>query len=150
MYLYCPIGQYNENIVNVYSDFFGRALDVQSTIYVSSLIISEFYNSFIRLDFNIWKKTQSLDYKKDFRPTEQFQKTNQLVLRSIESRILGVSKRINEDFSTLSIENIIERVGLLDYNDSYYVELSKMYGLKIVTNDKDFDRISDDVTILSI
>ena len=45
---------------------------------------------------------------------------------------------------------LIEKIGLLDFNDSYYVELAKKNCFKIVTNDNDFKNIEDDITILSL
>ncbi len=150
MYLYCPIGNYNQYVVDKYSDFFGKILDVKAKIYVSSLILSEFYNTYIRLDFNIWKGKEKKDFKKDYRPLTQYKTTSETILNSIESRILGVSERINDEFSDIPINKLIEKIGLLDFNDSYYVELAKKNCFKIVTNDKDFENVEDDITILSL
>ncbi|MBE9467216.1 MAG: PIN domain-containing protein [Bacteroidetes bacterium] len=150
MYLYCPIGSYNKYVVDKYSNFFGKILDAKATIYVSSLILSEFYNTYIRLDFNIWKGNKKKDFKKDYRPLPQCKTTSETITNSIESRILGVSKKINDDFVDISINKLIEKIGLLDFNDSYYVELAKKNNFKIVTNDKDFQNIKDDITILSL
>ncbi|MEA3450841.1 MAG: PIN domain-containing protein, partial [Bacteroidota bacterium] len=49
MYLYCPIGSYKEILVQKYSNLFGKILEVGAKIYVSSLVLSEFYNSYSRL-----------------------------------------------------------------------------------------------------
>ncbi len=150
MYLYCPIGNYKEEIVSQYSNFFGKVLDAGSTIYVSSLTLSEFYNAYLRLDFNIWRCDEKKDFKKDFRPTEQFKKTNETILRSIESRILGISRRVDDDFTSLPVSKLIERIGILDFNDNYYTELALKHSFKIVTNDRDFEQVKDNITILSL
>ena len=36
MYLYCPIGNYNKYVVDKYSDFFGKILDVKALLSVAS------------------------------------------------------------------------------------------------------------------
>ena len=148
MYLYCPLGSYNSKIVQDYSNFFEKILNVGAKLYVSSLVLSEFYNSYSRLEFNIWKVGKGeKDYKKDFKPTDKFKETSKLINMSIESRILGVAKRINDEFINMSIEDISLRCENLDFNDSYYVELAKKYNCKIVTNDRDFFTISDNIEI---
>lgn len=150
MYLYCPIGNYNPNSVKKYSDFFAKILDSEATIYVSSLILSEFYNSYSRLDFNIWRNKEEKDYKKDFRPTQRFKETSELIINTIESRILEVAEKINDEFINIPIEDISKKCKDLDFNDSYYIELSKKCDCKIVTNDRDFLNISDYIDILTI
>jgi len=150
MYLYCPIGNHNQYAVKKYSNFFSKIIDANSTIYVSSLILSEFYNTYSRLDFNIWRKNKIKDYKKDYRHTQQFKETSETIVNTIESRILGIAKRINDEFIDLPIEEISLKCKNLDFNDSYYIELAKKTNCKIVTNDKDFLIISDDVEILTL
>jgi len=150
MYLYCPIGNHNAYSVSKYSDFFGKVIDAGATIFVSSLVLSEFYNSYSRLDFNIWRNGIAKDYKKDFRKTERFRETSETIVNTIESRILGIAERINDEFVSIPIEEISEKCKVLDFNDSYYIELSKKHGCKIVTNDRDFLSITDDIEILTI
>lgn len=150
MYLYCPIGSYNKYSVKIYSDFFDKILQSRATIFVSSLILSEFYNSYSRLDFNIWKNNEKKDYKKDFRPTQRYIETSEIIVNTIESRILGIAERIDDDFSSIQIDEINRKCNDLDFNDSYYIELSKKCACKIVTNDRDFLKISDNVDVLTI
>ncbi len=149
MYLYCPIGNHRQDIVKVYSDFFGKVLSAGSSIYVPSLILSEFYNAYSRLDFNIWRGKSTKDYKKDYRPTQQFKDISKTILTTIEARILGIAKRVNDGFEGMDIEKISAKCVDLDFNDSYYVELAKRNGFKVVTNDKDFLSVSDDIEIIT-
>lgn len=150
MYLYCPIGNYKQHIVSKYSVFFAKILESGAKIYVSSLVLSEFFNSFSRLDFNIWRNSKKKDYKKDFRPTDRFKETSKTIVNTIEGRILGVAERINDKFTDMTIEDISDKCEDLDFNDSYYIELAKKHNCKIVTNDSDFLSISDDIEILTL
>jgi predicted nucleic acid-binding protein len=149
MYLYCPLGNHNQASQKKYSDFFGKVLKSEATIYVSSMLLSEFYNSYSRLDFNIWRNGEAKDYKKHYRPTERFKETSEIILMTIESRILGVSQRLDDDFKNMSIEDINNKCLELDFNDSYYVELIKKNNCIMVTNDRDFLTINDDVAIVT-
>lgn len=53
MYLYCPIGNYNKQVIGEYDGFFKKAYQARSPIFISSLVLSEFFNAWIKLDFNI-------------------------------------------------------------------------------------------------
>jgi len=150
MYLYCPIGNYNQYSIDKYSDFFSKIIEAGAKIYVSSLVLSEFFNSFSRLDFNIWRGGQTKDYKKDFRPTLRFKETSETIVNTIEGRILGIAERINDEFTDMSIEDISDKCEDLDFNDSYYIELAKKHNCKIVTNDSDFLSITDDIDVVTL
>lgn len=149
MYLYCPLGNHNPRYQTIYSDLFGKIMSVGAKIYVSSLVLSEFYNSYSRLDFNIWRNGETKDFKRDYRPTQRFKDISQTIILSIESRILGIADRIDDEFSTMNIEDISAKCEELDFNDSYYVELVKKYDCKLVTNDRDFLNVSDSIDIIT-
>ena len=68
MYMHCSIGSYNARLVQDYSDFYQRVKDAGATILTNTLLISEFVNTYSRLEFNLIRKSDGLsDYKKDFR-----------------------------------------------------------------------------------
>src|SRR3990172_1235292 len=76
MYFYCPIGSYNQFIVSKYDKFFKKTLAVGSSIFVSSLILSEFFNAYCRLEFNILRvndPSRYNDYKKNFKKTKAYE-----------------------------------------------------------------------------
>ncbi len=79
IYIFCPLGDHRSDLVNLYNDFFGKVLDAESTIFVSSLILSEYYNRYVRLDFNIWRGNEIRNFKNDYRPTDKFKETNSIV-----------------------------------------------------------------------
>lgn len=149
MYLYCPIGSYNSNIVDKYSTFYGKVISAGSRIMVSSMVLSEFYNSYLRLDFNIWKGQLSKDFKRDYRGCARFKETSAIIINSIESRILGVASKVDDNFSALDIDDIFANCTSLDFNDSCYIEFAKRNNCMIVTNDKDFILVSDNIDIIT-
>jgi predicted nucleic acid-binding protein len=150
VYIFSPIGNHNPYAVDKFSDFFGKVIDCGAKVYVPSIILSEFYNTNIRLDFNIWRNKEDKDFKKDYRPLERFKENSKLIVNSIESQILGVGTKLDDKLTEIKIEEISNRVEKLDFNDSYLVGLALMNNLKLVTNDKDFLSINDDIDILTL
>src|SRR4030043_2389463 len=73
MYLFCPIGNYNANMQDRCSSFFGKILDAGAKIYVTSLTLSEFSNKYFHIDFQIWKDGEEKDFKQDYRKTKRYQ-----------------------------------------------------------------------------
>ena len=69
MFLFCPIGNYKVHKQKAYSRFVADIIAHRATIYINSMVLSEFANTYLRLDFQLWKK-QSVniraDYKKDY------------------------------------------------------------------------------------
>ncbi len=141
MLLFCPIGNYQKNTnQREYSRFFYEALNVKSGIVVNSLVLSEFCNASLRIDFNLWKKeTQqyNLDYKKDFVGTKRFVETVSS-LRSAVKSILKVCHRTNDEFNSIDENVLFSLFGECDFNDAYYQVLSQKKGYKVVTEDYDF------------
>lgn len=150
MYLYCPIGSFREAVQDSYSNFFQKILDIGAKIFVPSLVLSEFTNKYFHLDFKIWCDGEDKNFKKDYRISDSYKNTVEDISMRIESQILAVSNRIDDDFSEASIKDIYRRFEYMGFNDSYYVELGKIYDLMIVTNDTDFLNVEDEVTILTI
>lgn len=141
MILYCPVGNYQkEKQQRLYSVFLQEILSVNAGLVINSLVISEFCNASLRLDFNLWKReigNSAADFKRDFVPTNRFRETAD----SIKSAIRGILKycsRINDEFNSIDVESILNIFGVSDFNDSYYLELARQKGYKIVTEDTDF------------
>ena len=69
MYLFCPLGGFNKNKQKFYSAFLQSVQVANGTIFINSLVLSEFTNRYLRMDFEQWKKetkNYSADFKKDF------------------------------------------------------------------------------------
>lgn len=79
MYVFCPIGNYAGKRQRIYSKFLNYVLSREKHIFINSLVLSEFSNRYLRLDWDICKETQKpqafKNYKKDYVGSNQFQKT---------------------------------------------------------------------------
>jgi len=109
------------------------------------MILSEFANAYLRLDFNIWKNKPEnagkTDYKRDYVGTVDFNDTVEDVKTSIK-KILSITEKFNDCFNSIDIESVFIHFGQSDFNDSYYVELAKLSGYKIVSDDSDLIKIN--------
>ncbi|MBU2446277.1 MAG: hypothetical protein KJ666_12015 [Bacteroidetes bacterium] len=152
LYLFCPLGGYKTLIIKDYEDFLVKIIKVNSGIYLSSLILSEFINSYIRLDFNIKKHTnpnQFVNFKKDYRPSQDYSNTVSTVRATLKQQIIRITKNIDDGFSNYNLTDIINNIDKSDFNDLCTEELSSISNLKIVTDDKDFKISTKTIEVLT-
>lgn len=152
MYLYCPLGNYNRKVIKIYDRFLKHLIQANSTIYISSLVLSEFFNAYCRLEFNIKKnKTPSKykDYKKNFRSTKEYDNLMTIIKTTVKSQILKLAKRIDDEFSNMSIDKLFSIIGESDFNDCYYNIFAEQKNIAIVTDDRDFWIKNSNIKILT-
>ncbi len=146
-----PMGNSNKVEQEEYSSFFNKTLSSKSNIYISSLIISEFVNTVLRMDFNFWKEetgNKNLEFKKDYRKTDRCKEKSTAIANNLTKGILSKCICVNDNLKKIGIKAILNNLENSDFNDLYILELAKTKGYKIVTNDKDFYK-SDEVSIFS-
>ena len=153
MFLFCPIGNYKAQKQKKYSSFFDKLVRNKGTIFINSLILSEFSNAYLRLDYNLWKdkpenRTQQLDYKRDFTQTQQFKETVGDVKIALKN-ILKITERCNDDFSSINFDRVLTNFGNTDFNDSYYLETAQKNKWKVVTDDADYFNVSSNIEIIT-
>lgn len=140
IFLFCPLGGARKNQQQIYSSFLKSVKSSRSTIFMNSLILSEFANTFLRIDFKLWeasKRPNRVTYKKDYVGTSRYKETVKLVTYSI-NEILKYCDKGTDNFNSLEINRILNHLQIIDFNDSYYIELSAFSKYKIVTDDHDF------------
>lgn len=141
MYLFCPIGNYQRKKQDKYSSFLDILLTHKNTIFINSLVLSEFCNAYLRLDFDNWRKkpenSWKRDYKRDFVGTVQFKNTANEI-KEVVKKILTFTEKGSDEFNAVNLDNIFNEFGVTDFNDSYYIELGRLKKYKIVTDDADF------------
>lgn len=138
MYLYCPIGNYKRRVTEKYDGFLKKVLQARSSIFISSLVLSEFFNTYTRLEFNMFKGEEPLDFKRDFRGTDDYQRLMINIKTIVKRQILKVSERLDDKFSNMDLEELFENIEQSDFNDNYYQLLAAAENIKIVTDDYDF------------
>ncbi len=155
IFLFCPIGNHDKNKQKTYSSFLQSVRQVNATIWINSLILSEFANVCIKLDYKLWKNEEKkpligayLDYKQAYRKTKRYKDTVASICAAI-NQILTLCEKCTDNFNALNVQSILSNFTEIDFNDSYYMELCKKSSFKFVTDDRDFMSTSNkDVVIL--
>lgn len=148
MYIFYTFGAYTSDDIQVYKRIFTEVISNHSNIFVSSIFLSEFSNTYIQNEYHRYMKNNYLrpskfKFKKDYKPLEDYKETIQDVKNIIIKQILSVAKRIDDPFDKLNLNYFFDNEASFDFNDRYYALLAQYYNLKIVTNDADFLYISD-------
>ncbi len=142
MYLYCPIGNYKKDVINKYSSFLKKAYNAKSSIFISSLVLSEFFNAWIGLDFNILKGSDPSKYtnfkRKDFRSTKSYKNSATTIKTVVTKDIMKITKRTDDKFENIILDKLFNEIEASDFNDNYYLAMADLEKFKMVTNDYDF------------
>lgn len=104
------------------------------------MVLSEFANSYLRLDFKQWiqdKGNHGTEFKRDYVGTEQYKSTADEIRIQI-NRILGICEPVTDSFNAIDMSAVFSHFQAIDFNDSYYIELGKIWKWKFVTDDRDF------------
>lgn len=145
MFLFCPLANYSKGRKQYeYSSFFKSLLSRKLHIYTNSLVLSEFANRYLKLDFEIVKKDPSQagkynNFKKDYVGSDRYKKTSKEV-RKYLTQILTICQKSSDEFNSIDINNILNLFETIGFNDSYYAHLACNKNWKIVTDDTDFLR----------
>lgn len=152
MYLFCPMGGYKKDTVTKYDGFLKKAIQVDAQIFISSLVLSEFFNAYTKLEFNMLKNKNPVnykDYKKDFRKTKKYKEIMTEIKTVVKAKILKLSKKINDKFEDIDLDKVFENIEESDFNDNYYKVLLSGENMKIVTDDYDFARVDEPISIVT-
>jgi predicted nucleic acid-binding protein len=145
MYMFCPLANFQKDQrQKVYSNFFNSLLSRRLPIFVNSLILSEFSNRYLRLDFDLANKNDGKsitkaypNYKKDYVGSPRYVKTVSDLKISL-SQIVKVCQKCSDDFNSINTDDIFSLFQKIGFNDSYYVYFAKNKNWIIVTDDSDF------------
>src|SRR5680860_123364 len=122
----------------IYSQALANILAAQSRIYIDILIVSEFINTYARLKWRL--VAPQINQFKAFRRSPDFKPVAQDIAADVK-RVLKHCSRIENGFEALDIDRLIAEyaVGDADFNDQVIAALCKRKGLKLVTDDGDFN-----------
>lgn len=145
IFLFCSIGNHKPSKQKVYSGFFSRLRERNASIFINSLVLSEFCNVWLRIEFDTWKKQTinvgKTNFKKDFVGTPKYNQTIEDIKYAIQ-QILAVTLKCSDEFNSINFVNVINQFGKADFNDAYYAVLAEKKSWKIVTDDGDFDKLT--------
>ena len=130
--------------VEQYSKILEILLEKKAEIYISSVVVSEFINRVLRIDYAKNKDTYP-DFKNDYRPSDEYKNTLRLILNQLK-KILKISHKINDDFDNFDVLAWYakDRNNDLDFNDLHIAYIVDKNNLKLLTNDSDFGNFGID------
>lgn len=139
----------NDARSRTYSAALNKLIKTKSKIYVDVLVLSEFTNSYARIEHRSWQieNNSTLDYKQ-FRKSEDFAIISQSIADSMR-RILQFSTPIESDFTAIDLNLITTRFETesCDFNDMMISEICKRKNLILLTHDSDF--VHENICVLT-
>ena len=141
LFLHCQIGNYKTGTIKKYSFFYSKLIKANSTLYTTSLILSEFINTYLRIDCSSINKIPREKYKSDYRPSPAFSKTFEIIEQTVKEKILKQVKCLDDEMSKMSFDQVLCDSRRSDFNDAYVSNLIKGKGINILTDDYDFSKL---------
>jgi len=123
--------------VDKYSTVYAKMIEKKCTLFVNQMVISEFINRCMRIDFERnFNSMGDKNYKADYRPSSEYKATLRIVLNQLK-KILKNVQLINDNFEAFDIfEAYAEHEN--DFNDLIIAHTVKEKGLKLFSDDGDF------------
>ncbi len=125
--------------VRTYSDAFQALLTARSQIAVDVLVLSEFANRYIRIEYGIFIGSGGALGFKDYRRTASYRATAETAADALR-RIMRICDLVETGLSVLDTDGLLNRfaTGCSDFNDEMIASLCRAQGLTLVTHDSDF------------
>ena len=140
IYLFSPdFVSSNEKYIEQYSKILEILLQNNAQLYISSVVVSEFINRILRIDYEKNKDFYP-DFKQDYRKSQKYKETLNLILKELK-KILKISHKINDTFGDFDLLSWYQRDNNqnLDFNDLQIAFIIEKNHLKLLSNDSDFE-----------
>jgi predicted nucleic acid-binding protein len=142
LYIYGPISWPDER-----SDIYSRALkgirDSKGTIYINCMIISEFINTFSRIEF---KQQSEFSRYKEFRNSLKYRVIAQDISYNVK-KILKSTLACDPEQQAINFPEVMDlfEQGKYDFNDLLFAQICRAKNLVFVTHDKDFSELGVEI-----
>lgn len=140
IYLFYPV--MNTFPTETYLSLYAKALKSKSTLLLPAIQLSEFINRCIRFQFSLYQKNSpgntALDFKHDYRGTQDYQDSMDSILDIIKNDIFPNFKLIDDGFHSMDSNSLLKYGFSYDFNDAFLVQIANNNNASIVTHDCDF------------
>lgn len=133
--------------INAYAVILKNSIRHGCTLFIDAIVLSEFINRFLRLEYEKHLKAQKLSRQnfqfKDYRATNEGQKAAQDVELIVKNQILKLFQILhttadNNDIAAMSLAN-------KDFSDLLIIQTCIKNNCILITNDADFSGCSLDI-----
>lgn len=137
LYLLPPAAQPAPRWAVAYSRAFSRLLQSKAQPVVDALILSEYLNRYVRLEYDGSWRTHYPKFK-DFRKSADGIKVLHAAVAEIK-QILKTSAPHDTPLANIDIPSVLGEVqnGTVDFNDGLLLQACRLNGWKLLTNDGD-------------
>lgn len=137
LYLQPPAAQPAPFWAKAYSGAFSRLLRAKARPLVDGLILSEYLNRYIRIEYDAAWRPHYPQFKA-FRQSADAAAILQDAVAEVE-QILKASHACDTSFANIDLPTVLTAVqnGTLDFNDGVLIENCRQHGWKLLTNDGD-------------
>lgn len=135
LYIYGPMGWPDEK-TNIYSRALKGIRDSKGTIYINCMIISEFINTFSRIEF---KQQSEFSRYKEFRSSLKYRAIAQDISFNVK-KIFRSTLACDPELHVIGFPEVMDlfEQGKYDFNDLIFAQICRAKNLIFVTHDKDF------------
>lgn len=138
LHIFSPPSGNTPSFARGYDAALKRMLAARTHLAVDALILSEYLNRYIRIEWAALHKQAQPNFKK-FRQSPAFAAVGQGAAL-FARRILKLCSRYDNPFATANIDQVLTNFesGNQDFNDGLLSEACRHHGWKLVTDDGDF------------
>ena len=151
LYIFGPVAGAGTYRQRMYSRLLSDIMSRKAGLFITSLVVSEYINRVLRIGFDNWKETTGnprADFKRDYRNTEDYSEVLSDAKLQIRE-ILNLCNRYPDNFNAIDIESVLNMMGQsADYNDAYLVHCCKNRNIKLVSSDRDLQKIADAIELI--
>lgn len=124
--------------IDKYSQIFAKLVENKNEMYINSLVVSEFINRCLRIDFDKNYNNDNKDFKRDYRQSSEYEQTLKVILNELK-KILALTITIDDDFSSFNVISEFKNNSQLDFNDLIIARTVINNGFSLLSDDQDFD-----------
>lgn len=150
MYVFYTYGGYKNKLMKPYKTFFNKIAVKSQSILITSVLLSEFINTYIRNEYKRYLRENNLkeyqfDFKKDYKPTNEYKDTVKEISDVVINQLLPLPSVVlcDDDITKVNISDMFLNENTFDFNDRYYGELARYKDCYIVTNDADLMSVNN-------
>jgi predicted nucleic acid-binding protein len=142
LYIYGPIG-WPDQRSDAYSKALKEIMNSDGTIYINCMIISEFINTFARIEF---KQQTEFTRFKEFRNSLAFRAIAQDIAYNVR-KILKNTLACDPEMETIDLPEVMDMFaqGKYDFNDLIFAQICRAKNMVFVTHDKDFSELGVEI-----
>lgn len=142
LYIYGPIG-WPDQRSDIYSRTLKKIRDSKGTIYINCMIISEFINTFSRIEF---KQQSEFSRYKEFRNSLMYRVIAQDIAYNVK-KIFKSTLACDPELQVINFPEVMDlfEQGKYDFNDLLFAQICRAKSLVFVTHDKDFSELGVEI-----